>query len=982
MSYNIENNLNKIFSGNTNFLLNFCCIKEKLIELTNEVKNRIRNTCILYTEHIENKYWSNVEVCTSNKRFCIDYLHFLEAFVYHKYYRKVVINVRMWFFAALDIPRAIRCMKLNTFKAFIEELFNHYEKCLKTNGDVVGIEAAQSCSERFTQSALNSVDWKTRMVIQWTSIYDAPPVPVESEVGKLIDALIEERQDEVEIQSDGVTCYLPLKPGEASALSTDEYGNMKWTSLLAVTRHPPINKDGSNDLLEIVVKTGQRVIVTKGKSLLVEQNGKLVEIDGDKVSVGDRIPIVSYLPSRNINDTVQLRNYLSPRKYIYTTNLKQQNNNYILPFTTTQELGSFVENKKWSLHIPGFIIYHNENISKSFMFECKMVDKLSLTYNFGLLVGTYLINGRCFNNGDVGLRFRKIKHYLGVVQFLCDNDIKYFAKSATEIVITNHIFNDFIVKVCGVKPTKKTLPTFSYTAPLEFVSALVMSCLPSKLSKMIYVKSRALADSLTLLIKRFDVLTTIQHDKMKDTFVISLKPKKGFRMFKKKNKKMNNISLERIISISTVSSSKSMVYDLTVDETKNMTTVGGICVRDTFHNAGAKKSALVGIKRIEEILDAYKRISLPIVGPINSKYDVSKLVYRKLEDFCVETGIKYDLDTVGELNRSNFILYFKLKKAEYWNDIIQSVHISDLLKKEMLFKKDESLIYMFLPKSTTFERPVCSKMAEYLENSNKVDKNSNIFYIHDLMCRKHVSGIENCVEYDDEDNLLLFDSKCKLVKSKVKKMTNHTNNSKESRRTVYTPTPVFDEILRVCPDVDCSKVISNDIYWIYSTLGIAACEEYLTREIKSVLGAEGININIQHYMLITANMTCTGEIRANKYSGLKNNGNVILKATFQQGTETLAKAAASCTVDRINDISSRILLGKIANIGTFSTDMIYEDYSKQVAELEEPLNSPEYYQIEEYDNEEIQNQDEVEYIPASPVDISQDEEIIVPEIYI
>ena len=223
--------------------------------------------------------------------------------------------------------------------------------------------------------------------------------------------------------------------------------------------------------------------------------------------------------------------------------------------------------------------------------------------------------------------------------------------------------------------------------------------------------------------------------------------------------------------------------------------------------------------------------------------------------------------------------------------------------------------------------------------------------------QRHVSGLRDCIDYDEEDGTLMFANKTSLTVSCT--VTGQLKSKID-----------FSELFRFCPDVDLRGTVSNDIYWIYTTLGISAVEVYLNREFTTVLGAEGININPQHVNLITANMTQSGEIRANKYSGLKGVEGVISKATFQQATETFCRAAASGTVDSVTDVSSQLILGKILGIGTAHTHMI-----RDVVERHVDLGVPEYVPEAHTDS--------CEYRPASPEPVSEKSDMTIePEIHI
>lgn len=379
---------------------------------------------------------------------------------------------------------------------------------------------------------------------------------------------------------------------------------------------------------------------------------------------------------------------------------------------------------------------------------------------------------------------------------------------------------------------------------------------------------------------------------------------------------------------------------------------------NSFHSAGVKKSALVGIRRIEEILDAYKKLNLPIMGPLNTKYDVEGLVEKRLKDYCDRSGVLYEPSLRPSDKFSNYLLFFELRDPSEWISISNSRAYRG--RADFFFK--DGTVYFLLHKNATVELPK-------LEMSRDVKHTTiphHVFNSYNLEANRHVSGLKNCIEYDGEDDLIFFRTKTSLAPC--------TKNPLPGQPDTYRPGIDLSELLRVCPDVDLTKLISNDIYWIYSTLGIAAVEQYLTREIKAVLGAEGININVQHINLITANMTHRGEIRANKYAGMKGNDSVIRKATFQQGTETFAKAAADSAIDHITDVSSQIMMGKLAGVGTALAYTV-----SNVVEHDPPVAppSPEYAPMSP-DASGSGSPGSPEYCPASPIT----DMMMEPEIHI
>lgn len=993
-----------IFTGKSDSLLNYCSTKEKLTNLTNDIKKYLKNTTVLYTKNIEEKYY---DTSRSTKRLKYGYLPYLLEFTNHLQYNWNVPLIRMWIFAALDIPRASRTMSLETFKEFVNELYNKTDKCKKTHGDAIGIEAAQSCSERFTQATLNSVDWNTHMVIRWKGDVP-PPVPCDVEIGAFIDALIKERPEDIQLQDDGVTIFLPLKSGEAEALSTDENGNMVWTELEAVTRHPPINVDGSNTLIKVTALSGHNVTVTKGKSLLIERDGKLVQVDGDKVNVGDNVPIVKQYYQCEDNSVLNLKTIFRKVEYVFTDELieatKVWNDNQWfhkgkwksrVPYSRSDSLRDAVLKKRPHLILnPGMVALKHGHSRTSDKVETLFPVELKLTWEFGFFIGSYLAEG-CVSkfqvviaNNDIKYieELRKWPHSLGITSHYKVRRVNGGISSCERFPCK--LLVNFLEKTCGKGSFNKRVPSFAFGAPDSFVKGLLDAyysgdgTLSKKQCDIIAgSRSKALRDGISLLLTRFGIQNTIGKYLVQeeDFHTVSTRAVGGIEFsnnipltndYKQKIldsyknyspgtntyrfNTMKNVYLQPIKSIEEIQSSHPMVYDLTVKGTRNMTTISGFCCADTFHKAGTQKSATVGIKRIEEVLDAYKKLALPIFGPIDSKYDVTELFGKTMGDFAIESGVVHRPDLSND-KRSEFLLYFKLNQPSDWVKIEQSPYIPESTKSEMFCK--DGTVYFLLHKDTTIEKPKFL-MDHAKSKTMKYEKLLHGAYsAYHTEKNRHVYGLKDCVDYNEDDQMLLFNSKTNLAQCTKSPFPDEPDKFKSNID--------LTELFKICPDVDLLRTCSNDIYWIYTTLGISAVETYLVKEINSVLGEEGININVQHINLIAANMTHTGEIRANKYTGLRGNVSVIRKATFQQGTETFARAAADNVVDKVSDVSSQILMGKLPSIGTAYSHIVGKIKEKEpVIEQTEIPPSPEYAPASPIDSDNESS----EYVPASPID--------------
>lgn len=120
-------------------------------------------------------------------------------------------------------------------------------------------------------------------------------------------------------------------------------------------------------------------------------------------------------------------------------------------------------------------------------------------------------------------------------------------------------------------------------------------------------------------------------------------------------KETPGFSLEQVVSVENVESSTSYVYDLTVEETKNMCVLNGIGCRDTFHFAGiGSKNVTLGIPRLREILEVSKKPKTPLTTiedpkALDLKYDVLADIQLKPRD--TDTIENYWVFPDGDMTR-------------------------------------------------------------------------------------------------------------------------------------------------------------------------------------------------------------------------------------------------------------------------------------------------------------------------------------------
>lgn len=149
-----------------------------------------------------------------------------------------------------------------------------------------------------TQMTLNSVDWNEIILLKNTKTKQTKTLPI----GEFIDELIEQNLENVQHLGDnlkeemGKVEYLDISEMQIYIPSVDENGKVSWKLIEAVTKHLPINTDGTHTLVKVKTESGKEVTATKAKSFLTQVDNKIVPIRGDEIKIGTLLPISQKFP--------------------------------------------------------------------------------------------------------------------------------------------------------------------------------------------------------------------------------------------------------------------------------------------------------------------------------------------------------------------------------------------------------------------------------------------------------------------------------------------------------------------------------------------------------------------------------------------------------------------------------------------------------------------------------------------------------------
>jgi len=165
------------------------------------------------------------------------------------------------------------------------------------------------------------------------------------------------------------------------------------------------------------------------------------------------------------------------------------------------------------------------------------------------------------------------------------------------------------------------------------------------------------------------------------------------------------------------------------------------------------------------------------------------------------------------------------------------------------------------------------------------------------------------------------------------------------------------------PAVNAYDTYSNDIYEIYETLGIEAARQAIFNEIYNVFKIASSYVNSRHVQLLSDIITNRGSLMSIDRHGInKSDRGPLAKCSFEETPDIIARAAIFGELDKIQSVSSNIMLGQEVPIGTGSIDILFdeekyfeyikkkEDTAKVVSKITSEVSEKDLFQSAYCDN--------------------------------
>ena len=817
-------------------------------------------------------------------------------------------------------------------KEIMERIKQEYENALIDPGEAIGIITAESFGEPSTQMSISRDEKIIVKIKNKIKIL---------KIGEFVDKLmgLNKSYDFKDTE------YLPLNDYDFYVPSINQEEKIEWKKVTECSRHKWKNK-----LLKLTTASGREIIATDNHSFVVREHNNVVPIVGRNLKMGNRIPIMKYLPENCISK-INLTKYLDI----------PENSRFPL----VEENGFLLREKTRSKQIP---------------------KELKLDYDFGWFIGAYLAEGNATNGqvslsnindcfventnkflSKIGLEFTEEYHQRG---FSLSRDIK----------INSSLLANFIKNVCRTGSDNKIVPEFAYSAKEEFVSGLLKGYFDGDGNfhvdrKMVRSSSNSkeLRDGIALLLSRFKIFSYKVKDKKGQHWIFI--PYKYTPLFLQHIG--SDIEYKRRDLIRLVELSRNFWENKSSDYTDMISGFDDLFylvakklgVKTRYVNNFTKRQKIGRttlyryIKKFE-ILSKEKNIDIRNELEIMRRMFNSDIVWDAIEkiEYVNYNDYVYDLSVPGLETFTTFdgVVTHNTLNVKHFAGVAEMnvtlglprlIEIFDATKNpstpamEVYLKKDynkdpkvvRKIAYKL--KETVLEDIATEFLIDVTKMSVKVvldkDKLRNLGMteatfikvlsksLRNIQVRANKNEIVLKGKEEGLNDLYALREKARTAFiSGVKGVTHVLPVKRGNEFVILTAGSNLKDVFEI-KEVDAGRVISNDIHEIAKVLGIEAGRQAIINEAYKVISNQGLDVDIRHIMLIADAMTAQGIIRGITRTGLTGEKeSVFARASFETPIKHLINAAMTGERDELNSVIENVILNQPVPLGTGLPDLV------------------------------------------------------------
>ena len=373
---------------------------------------------------------------------------------------------------------------------------------------------------------------------------------------------------------------------------------------------------------------------------------------------------------------------------------------------------------------------------------------------------------------------------------------------------------------------------------------------------------------------------------------------------------------------------------------------------NTKHAGGAGVQGMQGIPRLNEIIRNTKNVKTPLMYIYLNKEksedkDLAYLIgaylkYTVLKDVVKKIDIVFDNDLKDNYMTDDQVVK-KSSMNLYGNFNIKPENLPWLyrfeISKEKLFEKKLNMLEIKTKFINFWDDLSNNKNRSYRDLVKRIingcimttNDNAEKLYIH---IRFDISEFDNSILLDIQ-NMILYEFQLKGIsyisdvpeidKKLLINFNEETGDLENKQEYIITTDGVNMNKLRYIRNVDINRTYCNEINTIYKLYGIKAARKALLKEINMVFSGDN-KLNYHHISILCDVMTNTGEIVSIDRHGFgRMDTDPLSKASFERTVEMLVNSAVFGEVDKVQSVSSRLIMGRAIKCGTGFPEILMDN---------------------------------------------------------
>jgi DNA-directed RNA polymerase beta' subunit len=406
-----------------------------------------------------------------------------------------------------------------------------------------------------------------------------------------------------------------------------------------------------------------------------------------------------------------------------------------------------------------------------------------------------------------------------------------------------------------------------------------------------------------------------------------------------------DVYFDQIVSIEHVSSTRELVYDLTVAGPRNFQLWNGVSVNDSFHHCGkSDKATTFAVPRSKELLDAAKKTKMK-----GATIFFHKQVSGELETLRENIGSTIVGLTLGAIAKSWEARTERVE--EPWYDAHRALHGDTFADYtcSVSIKLDLDKMFPYKLRISDIARTLESDIPDIACVCSPASVGQLDIFVDtsEVVVKELEEGAERLGPVTQDLKDLIHLERCVIprklkgfVTCGIPGVTGIYYAQQDEEWIAETDGCDLRKIM-AHDHVDEHRTRTNDLWEVLEVLGVEAARQYLIEEFRKVMGG----INECHMSLVADRMTYDGTISSvTRYTMREDKSGPLGKASFEEAFPNFLWAGASGQTEPAEGVSAAIICGKQAAVGTGMVDILID-----LARLEE---------LEEEDEEDCDDIDE------------------------